>query len=1031
MTDTNHFHSNLLTTYLTQFRKPKTMHRKDHPIGGLKRSLATGIAMACLFLTPAWAAPEGGGGQCDADAGTLSGFKPTDCLQTGGTYIGGIPNGDVVIPTGYQRIYVLTEGADLVIQQTANVPIFTVTSTGAYTVHTLVYDPNTLDLSIVVPGVTTGFDVNALLIQGGGSICASLDVAGTSILVDNPDAGSLTADANEVCLDGGSAMLSATPDGNSYVPTGYQTVYVLTSGPGLVIQDAGPSPSFMVSDTGSYTIHTLVYDPNTLDLGVVVPGVTTGFDVNGLLIQGGGEICAALDVAGAPVDVVECPVTCDADAGTLSGFKPSDCLQTGGTYIGGIPNGDDVVPPGYQTIYVLTEGADLVIQQTANVPIFTVTSTGAYTVHTLVYDPNTLDLSIVVPGVTTGFDVNALLIQGGGSICASLDVAGTSILVDNPDAGSLTADANEVCLDGGSAMLSATPDGNSYVPTGYQTVYVLTSGPGLVIQDAGPSPSFMVSDTGSYTIHTLVYDPNTLDLGVVVPGVTTGFDVNGLLIQGGGEICAALDVAGAPVDVVLCSTTCDADAGTLTTDAFETCLDGGAADVSATPDGNSVVPAGYQTIYVLTEGSGLVIQDVDLAPLFSVNDTGSFTIHTLVYDPNTLDLSIVVPGVTTGFDVNALLIQGGGSICASLDVAGAPTLVVDCPPTCPADAGTVTALADTVCLDGGIAQITVSPNGDQVVPAGFLPFYVLTSGPGLVIEAASSSPVFQVTTAGDYTVHSLVFDPTTLDLTIVVPGVTTGFDVNALLIQGGGSICASLDVAGAPVVVEDCSAVCEADAGTLTIDLATVCLDNGSAVVSATPDGNSFEPAGYQTLYVLTSGAGLVIEDVSGSPQFTALDTGSYTIHTLVYDPNTLDLTIVVPGVTTGFDVNALLIQGGGSICASLDVAGAPVSVVDCPNVDGQGTALAGVVAVDAELSFWPNPASSNMEVVLNNAPAGRVEVMVIDQMGRQAMVPMVFGVEGGTFRTTLDVEQLPAGIHHLVVSHAKGRISERFMTMD
>ncbi|MBK6543656.1 MAG: hypothetical protein IPG10_20845 [Flavobacteriales bacterium] len=31
--------------------------------------------------------------------------------------------------------------------------------------------------------------------------------------------------------------------------------------------------------------------------------------------------------------------------------------------------------------------------------------------------------------------------------------------------------------------------------------------------------------------------------------------------------------------------------------------------------------------------------------------------------------------------------------------------------------------------------------------------------------------------------------------------------------------------------------------------------------------------------------------------------------------------------VTTGFDVNGLLVQGGGAICASLDVAGAQYNV--------------------------------------------------------------------------------------------------------
>ena len=872
--------------------------------------LATGLAVACLLVAAPLSA-EGGGGNCDADAGTLSGYKPTDCLQAGGTLIGGIPNGDSNVPSGYQTAFVLTEGPDLVIQDAGPSPIFNVTSTGSYTIHTLVYDPNTLDLGIVVPGVTTGFDVNALLVQGGGGICASLDVTGTSVLVDDPDAGTLTADDVEVCLDGGSALVSATPNGDGYVPTGYQTLYVLTSGSGLVIVNVGSMPEFTVSDTGSYTLHTLVYDPATLDLSGVTPGVTTGFDVNGLLIQGGGGICAALDVTGAPLKVVYCPASCEADAGTLTTNAFETCLVNDTAWVSATSDGNSFVPVGYQVLYVLTEGAGLVIQQVSATPEFLVGLEGDYTIHTLVYDPVTLDLSIVTPGVTTGFDVNALLIQGGGSICASLDVAGApTLVVDCPptcssDAGTLTATPDNVCLDQGQAELLVSPDGNAFIPSGFQQIYVLTIGADLVIQAVSGTPSFTVADTGVFTIHTLVYDPQTLDLGIVTPGVTTGFDVNALLIQGGGDLCGSLDVNGARVEVNVCST-CDAMAGTLVASQAMVCLDGASAMLEATTDLSPMVPGGFQVVYVLTSGSGLVIQNAGPTPNFLVNDTGSYTIHTLVYDSTTLDLGIVVPGVTTGFDVNGLLVQGGGPICASLDVEGAPIMVVDCAPDCEADAGTITSDAATVCLDGGVG-----------------------------------------------------------------------------------------------------------------------------AQLSATPDGNAFVPNGYQTLYVLTSGSGLVIEAVSSTPVFQVSDTGSYTIHTLVYDPATLDLGIVEPGVTTGFDVNGLLVQGGGTICAALDVAGAPVVVQDCPQI-GQGpVALASSYLLKPDLSFWPNPARSALELVLNNVPAGRVEIMVIDQMGRQVMAPKVFGVEGGMFRTTLDVAQLPAGMHHLVVSHAKGRISERFMTTD
>ena len=92
----------------------------------------------------------------------------------------------------------------------------------------------------------------------------------------------------------------------------------------------------------------------------------------------------------------------------------------------------------------------------------------------------TLDLGIVVLGETTGFDVNGLLVQGGGSICASLDVAGAQIAVSDPNAGTLTANEALVCLDG-ETSISATPNNDSNVPAGYATVYVLTQGEGLVI----------------------------------------------------------------------------------------------------------------------------------------------------------------------------------------------------------------------------------------------------------------------------------------------------------------------------------------------------------------------------------------------------------------------------------------------------------------------------------------------------------------------------------------------------------------------
>ncbi|MCX7550621.1 hypothetical protein, partial [Xanthomarina sp. F2636L] len=347
-------------------------------------------------------------------------------------------------------------------------------------------------------------------------------------------AGSITATESSVELINGMATISGNPNGDAFIPDGYISGYVLTKGNDLIIMDGDDIPSFPVTEPGNYIIHTLIYNPNTLDVGIVEFGVTTGFDVYGLITEGGGDICASLDVAGAPIMVT----SCEADAGTLMADADTACLINGAATISATANNDSNVPEGYETVYVLTEGSGLVIVNAGAIPSFEVTEGGDYTIHSLVYNPETLDLGIVVPGVTTGFDVYGLITEGGGDICASLDVAGAPVSVENPHAGTLSADMDSVTLVDGLATVSATANGDANVPEGYQTVFVLTQGSGLVIMNAGASPNFEVSEAGDYTIHSLVYNPETLDLGIVVPGVTTGFDVYGLITEGGGDICA-------------------------------------------------------------------------------------------------------------------------------------------------------------------------------------------------------------------------------------------------------------------------------------------------------------------------------------------------------------------------------------------------------------------------------------------------------------------------------------------------------------
>jgi len=160
------------------------------------------------------------------------------------------------------------------------------------------------------------------------------------------------------------------------------------------------------------------------------------------------------------------------------------------------------------------------------------------------------------------------------------------------------------------------------------------------------------------------------------------------------------------VTITVVEEPCLANAGTLIADATSVELSNGTATISATLAGGLIVPNGYEVLYVLTSGSGLVIEGVNAAPIFTVEEAGDYTIHTLVYDASTLDLSIVQIGATTGFDVNSLLEQGGGTICAALDVPGAPITVEE-------EENLPTAIDDTATtLEATPVSVTVTDNDD-------------------------------------------------------------------------------------------------------------------------------------------------------------------------------------------------------------------------------------------------------------------------------------------------------------------------------
>jgi hypothetical protein len=93
--------------------------------------------------------------------------------------------------------------------------------------------------------------------------------------------------------------------------------------------------------------------------------------------------------------------------------------------------------------------------------------------------------------------------------------------------------------------------------------------------------------------------------------------------------------------------------------------------------------------------------------------------------------------------------------------------------------------------------------------------------------------------------------------------------------------------------------------------------------------------------------------------------------------------------------VNGLLIQGGGAICASLDVAGAAFDVDGCTGVDAS--------TVEA-IRLWPNPAQYQLTVVLPET--GLVDLRLVDLAGRTVLQEGVAVTSGQALQL-----ELPAGL--------------------
>jgi len=411
---------------------------------------------------------------------------------------------------------------------------------------------------------------------------------------------------------------------------------------------------------------------------------------------------------------------------------------------------------------------------------------------------------------------------------------------------------------------------------------------------------------------------------------------------------------------------CDAEAGTLEPDASPDCVSG-STTISATPNGNASVPAGFETIFVLTSGNGLVIQAVNSSPSFDVSAGGIYTIHTLVYDPTTLDLSIVDFGVTTGFDVNALLQQGGGDICASLDVAGASFNLDD------GFAVNIVPQDASICA-GGSVQLSTTLTSNAIS-------YEWTNNGGTFDNPNSDSPTYTMMMPGTYEISVTATDPNTgcsgtaTTTVTVIENPTISISPEDQSLCGGGSL--NFTASGVP--------------------------NNSSYEWSAT--GGSFD------------------NPMSGAPTWTMMMPGTYTISLTITTPEGCSATASTnatinanptdcsASVTSSyFEGVAISTRGGSDGTASASASGAGPFTYLWDN--GQTTQEATGLSAGTYTVEITNPAgcSCNASVTLED-PAKLGNLAWIDSNRNGVQDPGESGIEGvkatltvpGTYKVTFD----------------------------
>ena len=470
---------------------------------------------------------------------------------------------------------------------------------------------------------------------------------------------------------------------------------------------------------------------------------------------------------------------------------------------------------------------------------------------------------------------------------------------------------------------------------------------------------------------------------------------------------------------------CAAGAAMLAPSASTVALDNGSATISASATQSAAIPAGYTQLYVLTMGDRLVVRGFSPTPSFQVSAAGTYRIHSLVADvgpaAGKLNTSLLIPGVTTASQVLALINQL--NLCASLDPIGAQITVTGGGAACTAMAAMLTPDASMVQLGtNGRATISASVGTAATVPSGFSSLYVLTMGDNLVIKGLSETPSFEVDMAGTYRIHSLVAPTNSsasqkiLNLRDVVLGTTRAQDVLFLINNLG--ICASLDPAGARVMVTPNAPTCNNEAGAITFadGSTTQTITAGDGIPDPLAVVQTSTTVGSNFVFLITETDGTILKLDFGTGPFDleGAGTGTCLIWYLAYED----------GI-----VNASPGKNANNLMGCFDLSNALTVVREAPTVNkGLITSPNGNQVSVCQTTGG----ASTVSVTLNYAtPLGKVAYVLTDKD---------FNILAIQDDATFDFSSMAPGQYHLWAFNYTGDItaqigesvfSTRFSTME